>query len=99
MKKFIITEDEKKHIMRLYEQPQKDIFLNKGFNIVNQKGKYEEYILTLKNKYGFDDGTVYQRKKDNVMLVSDGKQVIFLSAPNGININQVYNIGDIQNKL
>jgi len=99
MKRFIITEDEKKHIMRLYEQPQEDMFVSKGFDIVKPKGKYEEYILRLKNKYGFEDGTVYQRKKDNVMLVSDGKQVIFLTAPNGMTVIQVYTIQDIQNKL
>jgi hypothetical protein len=100
MGKFIITEDEKKHILGLYEQTQKDIFLSKGFEIVNPKGgKYEEYILRLKNKYGFEDGNTYQRKKDNVMLVSDGKQVIFLTAPNGMIVNQVYTIEDIQNKL
>jgi hypothetical protein len=99
MKRFIITEDEKKHIMRLYEQPQKDIFIQKGFKIVKPTGKYEEYILDLKNKYGFEDGTVYKRKKDDFMLVSDGKQVIFLTAPNGMIVNQVYTIQDIQNKL
>ena len=85
--------------MRLYEQPQKDIFIQKGFEIVKPTGKYEKYILELKNKYGFEDCVVYQRKKDNVMLVSDGKQVIFLTAPNGMTVNQVYNIGDVQNKL
>jgi hypothetical protein len=99
MGKFVITEEEKKHIMGLYEQTQKDIFLSKGFEIVDPKGKYEETILKLKNKYEFEDGTVYHRKKDKVMLVSDGKQVFFLTAPNGMNIGQVYKIGDIQNKL
>ena len=86
--------------MGLYEQTQKDIFLSKGFEIVNPpKGKYEKTILKLKNNFGFGDVTVYHRKKDKVMLVSDGEQIFFLTAPNGMNIGQVYKIGDIQNEL
>ena len=97
MKKIIrLTESDLTRIVKriINEQLQEDIFIKKGFEIVEPKDKIEDVVLRLKNKFAFGDTKVYNRKRDRVMLISDGKQVFFLSAPNGFTVNQVYKIED-----
>ena len=105
MKKIIrLTESDLTRIVKriINEQSQGDIFMKKGFEIIEPKDKkIEDLVLRLKNKFGFEDTNtkVYKRKRDGVMLISDGKQVFFLSAPNGFTVTQVYKIEDVQNKI
>ena len=103
MKKVIrLTESDLTRIVKrvINEQSQGDIFMKKGFEIFQPKDKkINDVILRLKNKFAFGETKVYNRKRDRVMLISDGKQVFFLSAPNGFTVTQVYKIEDVQNKI
>lgn len=104
MKKVVrLTESDLAKIVKrvIKEQSQEDVFLNKGYKIAEPKGQRKDlidrYSLTLKNKFGFGETKAYE--KNNILLISDGTQVYFLAAPQGVTVTKVYNIQDIQNKL
>ena len=80
MGKFIITEEDKKHIMGLYEQ--NNILSTKGYVLsdVNKlSGKQKDVVTKLIGRYP----TYKYYTKGDVSLISDGKEVIFIVAPQG----------------